>query len=106
MIGIFILVVFYDKLFFSYHYYMRTREYLTGNLGLDFNKLSNKNMANHEFGSGLDFNIKGINGYSNWDPMRDSPTSYHESNKELEKDKYDLEGYIMEELILKDFKYK
>ncbi len=78
MIGVFILVVFYDKLFFSFHYYMRTREYLSGNLGLDFNKLSSKNMANYEFSSGLDFNIKFINGYGNWDPQRDNPTYYHE----------------------------
>ena len=59
---------------------MRTREYLTGNLGLDFNKLSNKNMANHEFGSGPDFNIKGMNWYGNWDPQSGNPTSYHEIN--------------------------
>lgn len=44
-----------------------------------------------------------MNGYGTWDPQRDNPTSYHDINEELKKDKYDLEGYVMEEIILKNF---
>jgi hypothetical protein len=40
MAGIFILVLFYDKLFFSYHYYMKSSEYSKGSFGLDFKRIA------------------------------------------------------------------
>lgn len=103
MAGIFILVLFYDKLFFSYHYYMRSSSYLTGSFGLDFKKIAPKNLPNTDLPDENDFGIKGVKGNHVWDPQKYMNKPDHHISPDIKKDKYDLEGFIVEQLMLKDF---